>query len=179
MRCSPLVFVGAASVFLLTGCEATRSVMDIALSPFTGSSAQAVAAAPDAKQEGVVKVRARNLTMRIQASPVPLKLSETRQISVVVRLENTSRRFIQLEFPTSQRLDALLINDKGAVIARWSDDRVFEQTISYVGINPGEHVEYSVAVPTRDMASGNKYTLRVVFPNFEELKGEQEITPQP
>ena len=168
--------MGAVSVVFLAGCGTTRSLVDRALHPFSGGTVEAVAAY---EQKGVSRVRTKDLAMQVEASTLAPKLSEARRVEITVRLENISRKFVQLEFPTAQRVDAVLSDDKGNVIARWSDDHMFEQAVSYVGINPGEHVQYAVFVPTRDMDAGKKYTLLTLFPHFPELKVEQHLTPLP
>jgi hypothetical protein len=105
-------------------------------------------------------------------------LSDTRQIEVLIRLENISKRFVQLEFPTTQRVEILVHDETGKQIVRWSDDHAFEPVVAYVGINPGEHIEYTGSLSTRDFQPGRKYTVTAFFPSFEQLKAEEVIVPQ-
>ena len=99
-------------------------------------------------------------------------------MEAVIRLENVSARFFQLEFPTTQRFDVLVREEAGGVVAQWSEDRVFEGVPGYVGINPGEYVEYRAVLPTRDMQPGKRYSVTAVFPNRKDLKVELPLVPE-
>lgn len=164
------------SVILLCGCESTSRVASRTyhLLPFTKKTAPIQASEP-----GSVIVRTGKLALKMKVSPRPLKLSDVRQIDVRIQLENISKRFVQLEFPTSQRIDILIHDEAGKPIVQWSEDRAFDTGVSYVGINPGEHVEYSTTLSTRDLQPGKKYTVVGFFPNFADLKAEETIHPQP
>ena len=86
---------------------------------------------------------------------------------------------MQLQFPTTQRIDVLILDDTGKTIVKWSEDRIFAQSIDYVGINPGEHVEYTASVPTRDLQAGKRYVVQGLFPSFSDLKAEEALVPEP
>ncbi|HWL54201.1 MAG TPA: BsuPI-related putative proteinase inhibitor [Chthoniobacteraceae bacterium] len=162
----------------LTGCTTTSKVArDIyhALPFVKESKAKTVElSAIDAD----ATVRTKNITYRLKVTPDVVKLSETRQLTVKLRLDNTSSRFIQLAFPTSQRIEILIRTLDGKVLTQWSEDRSFTPDIGYVGINPGEYVEYETTISTRDLEAGKSYSVYGFFPNFEELKGEKIITPE-
>ena len=172
MRCSRLALVIAVGVSfgLLSGCATTARMPGFV--PFLGKSKARTAAKNGAK------IRTRSLAMEMRLTPLPVKLSETRYLGVRITLENISKRSVQLEFPTSQRIDILIINEAGALISRWSDDHPFESTIGRIGINPGERVEYASNVSTRDLKPGRSYTVTGLFPSFDDLKIEQAIVPE-
>ena len=46
------------------------------------------------------------------------------------------------------------------------------------GDHPGERVEYSASVATRDLGAGNTYTVEAFFPNYEALHAAKTITPE-
>ena len=123
-------------------------------------------------------VRARNLALTVRLEPFPVVLSQTRRVEAWISLKNRSRRFVQLEFPTTQRFDASLRDEQGAVVALWSEDQAFDAVPGIVGINPGEQVEYKAALATRDLLPGHRYTLSVVFPNRRDLKADLVFVPQ-
>ena len=45
-------------------------------------------------------------------------------------------------------------------------------------MNPGERLEYTVPVSTRELAAGETYTIEGFFPNYEQLKATKTITPE-
>jgi hypothetical protein len=171
MRCCfpYLPLLAGISLSMLTGCETTKRVATRAYSyvPFTGS----------AEAEG--ETRAKNLTFKMELEPKEIKLSDVRQISVKISLQNTSRRFTQLQFPTTQRIEILVRDDQGRLVTQWSEDRAYEQIPGYVGINRGERVEYVTTISTRDLQAGKAYTVVAFMPNFEELRSEKKIVPEP
>ena len=177
--CSPLVLtvVAGMSVVLLGGCGTTSRVANRAyhLLPFTGPQPEEGQEA----QKGAVSTRKGNLVFKMELSPLPVKLSDVRQISVKISLENVSKRFVQLQFPTSQRIEILVRDDKGKLVTQWSEDRAYEQIPGYVGINRGERVEYATTISTRDLQPGKAYTVLAFLPHYEELRGEQAIVPEP
>src|SRR2546425_11000075 len=52
--------------------------------------------------------RTKHLAIGMELSPLPLKLSENRLLKVRLTLTNKSNRFVQLEFPTTQRIEILI-----------------------------------------------------------------------
>jgi hypothetical protein len=111
--------------------------------------------------------------------PIPLKLSEVRTCKVTLQLANRGRKLVQLDFPTSQRIEVLLKHADGKLIERWSEDQAFENEPTLVAINPGERLEYSVNVATRDLKAGQTYTVEGFFPNFERLRASRTVVPVP
>jgi hypothetical protein len=120
----------------------------------------------------------KKLALEMQLDPQPLKLSEARQIHVTVVLRNKSKKFVGLEFPTTQRIEVLIRDKAGRVITKWSDDRTFENEPSYVSLNPDERLEYSALLATREMHEGESYLVESFFPNFDSLKVRKSVVPQ-
>jgi hypothetical protein len=116
------------------------------------------------------------LTMIVE--PLPLDLGETRQIKVTLRLANKSKRLVQLEFPTTQRIEVLVRNRNGKLVEQWSEDQAFTNEPTLVTINPGERLEYSANIATRDMVGGESYTIVGYFPNYDQLKATKVIVPK-
>lgn len=185
-RCSPSVFkrffisspssalVAVAGVLLLSGCQTTTKVTREVVSfiPFTGGKKEQPA-------EKGVKFKKGRLALTMKLAPQPVKLSDDRQINVTVQLENISKHFVQLEFPSTQRIEILVRDDKDKLVTQWSEDRAFETGITYVGINPGERLEYATNVSTRDLEAGKRYTILGFFPQYDTLRAEKTITPEP
>jgi hypothetical protein len=120
----------------------------------------------------------RNLDMELAVEPAAPKLSETHEIKVTVRLTNKGRKLVQLAFPTTQRIEVLVKNKAGKLVEQWSEDQKFAPDPTLVAINPGERIEYSANLATRDLAAGDAYSIEAFFPNFESLKKSAAITPE-
>ncbi len=182
MRCSsPVVSTVAAGLLavlagtFLGGCQTTSRVARKTwhLLPFTEPRPQAqTEAEAEAKWRG-------KLVFKMELSPLPVRLSDVSQIAVRISLKNVTGRFIQLHFPTTQRIEILIRDDKARLVTQWSEDRAYEQTPGYVGINGGERLEYSTTISTRDLQAGKTYTLLGFMPNYEEFRSEQKIVPEP
>ena len=129
--------------------------------------------------ENRASVRVKDLTLSMELAPLPLDLSESRQLKVTLSLLNHSKRYVHLEFPTTQRIEILIRdNARNKLVTQWSEDQAFSNEPAYVTINPGERVEYHAAVSTRDLAAGHAYTVEAFFPNFDKLTIQQTIVPE-
>jgi hypothetical protein len=120
----------------------------------------------------------KDLALTTTLDPVLVKLSETRQIKVTLRLTNDGKRLQQLSFPTTQRIEVLVRNDAGKLVEQWSEDQSFTDEPTLVAINPGERLEYSVSISTRDMVAGQSYSIEAFFPNYDHLKAVKTIVPE-
>ncbi len=120
----------------------------------------------------------RRLTLTMLLEPLPLKVSETRQLKVTLTLVNRSSKFVQLEFPTTQRIEVLVKQNNGKLVEQWSEDHAFSNDPGMVSINPGERVVYSANVATRDMNPGEQYLIEAFFPNYEGLRVQRAIVPE-
>ena len=162
------------SFLLFAGCQDTRSLAGRALGWIPGMHGSQKAAALICEKT----VRTHGLALTLRLEPVPVKLSETRRLEATLVLKNVSSRFIPLEFPTTQRFDLLVRDAAGKEVVQWSEDRAFEAEPGYVGINPGEHLQYNAAFSTRDLQPGKRYTVTAFFPTREDLKVELPLAPE-
>jgi hypothetical protein len=112
----------------------------------------------------------KGLEMGVQVDPAQVKVAEVKQIKVSVTLANRGKNSVQLEFPTSQRIEVLVKSKDGKTIEQWSEDQAFDSEPSMVSINPSERLEYVVNVATRDMVADQSYIVEAFFPNFEALR---------
>lgn len=117
------------------------------------------------------------LTARLD--PAVVKLSDARRATVVLSLKNHSSRFVRLDFPTSQRIEVLVLDPKGHQIVQWSEDQAFENVPASVGINPGEHLEYRAVIGTRDFVVNQPHTVVATVVGYPKLKMEIPVTPKP
>jgi hypothetical protein len=130
------------------------------------------------RSEGTSTTNWKRLVMTMNIEPLPLHLSESRQMKVTLRLSNKSRRLIQLEFPTTQRIEVLVRSAGGKLVEQWSEDQAFANEPTLVTINPGERLEYPANIATRDLVAGQSYTVIGYFPNYEQLKATKVIVPE-
>ena len=178
MRCfsKVLIVTFGLSLVLLGGCQTTHKMASYATGwiPWGHSSKTAEAAVSEKT------VRTHGLALTLRLNPVPTKLSATPRMEATLRLENVSKRFIQLEFASAQRFDVIVRDAAGRVVVQWSEDRMFDMALGYVGINPGEHLEYQAAFSTRDLQPGKLYvvTALVTGRGRDDLKVELPLVPE-
>lgn len=112
----------------------------------------------------------KGLEIGVQVDPPAVNVTEVKQMKVYVRLVNRGKKMVQLDFPSSQRVEVLLKDKDGKTVEQWSEDQAFTNEPSMVTINSGERIEYLVSMSTRDMMLGQTYTVDAFFPNFEQLR---------
>ncbi len=120
----------------------------------------------------------KHVEISMSIEPSPVQLSAARQMKVIVRLRNRSNKFVQLEFPTSQRIEVIVKDGAGKMVEHWSEDHAFTNEPGIVSINPDERLEYAADVPTREMKAGQAYTVEGFFPNYEALHTSMQLTPK-
>lgn len=130
----------------------------------------------EAEKAGAVQTK--NLILNMELSPLPLKLSETRQLKVVISLVNKSKKTVNLEFPTTQRFEILVRDKSGKQVVQWSEDQSFATEQTIITINPRERIQYDASVATRDLIAGEAYVVEGSFPKYKELKIQKTMVPQ-
>lgn len=66
------------------------------------------------------------MELTLTIDPPVVKLPETRSFEVKVAVHNRTKKLLQLEFPSTQRIDVVLQGENGKVLYRMSDDQKFE-----------------------------------------------------
>ena len=128
------------------------------------------------KEAGAKGKRLRGLAATMTLEPEQVALSEVRTIKATLRLENHGK-LTQLQFPTTQRVEAVIRDNLGKVIARWSEDQSFDPTPSFLTINPHETAEYSLTLPTRDLQAGELYSVEAGVIGYPDLTARKSISP--
>jgi len=152
---------------------AKRSLFNKMLHPF--SSAGSSSTTPPKYKDA----RLRGLTLELQISPQPVKLSEVRQLDVKAILVNHGKETIELDFPTDQRIEIYLMNSGGAVLTKWSENHAIAEKPAVVLVNPNEHIEYNEKIATRELARDKVYVAEVFFPQFPDLRIRQKFLTAP
>ena len=123
--------------------------------------------------------RLRGSVLALELSPQPVKLSEVRQLDVRLTVTNRGKREVTLEFPNEQRIEIYLRNSTENILTKWSDNHAFADDPGAVLINPGEHVDYSTTIATRDLAPNKVFIAEVFFPKYPELSIRMKFLTAP
>jgi Intracellular proteinase inhibitor len=119
------------------------------------------------------------LSVEVQVSPQPVRLSEVRQLQVKTILKSDAKGPTTLDFPTDQRIEIYLMNTEGQILTKWSDNHAFNETPGLVMINPKEHVEYDETIATRDLTPNRVFIAQVFFPKYPELRARTKFLTAP
>ncbi len=168
-----LLPVALVALFASVGCSTTARI--------TTSVTQIFSSSGEKTKERKVKGKdpTKHLVFRMEVTPKEVSLSDTRRLKLHITLENDGKRFTQLHFPTTQRIEILVRDSHDHLVTQWSEDRAYDQVPGYVGINPGERVSYNTEISTRDLQAGKTYKILAFLPNYDHLRAEKQITPKP
>ena len=108
-----------------------------------------------------------------------MKLSETRRLGIKVTLINESKKAIELDFPSDQRIEIYLMNSAEAVLTKWSDNHAIVAKPVTILINPQERIEYNETIATRDLTPNKVFIAEVFFPQYTELQIRQKFLAVP
>jgi hypothetical protein len=118
------------------------------------------------------------LQVQLDITPLPFSLSKDREVQATVTLFNRTRKYVDLNFPTSQRIEIVVIDPGGKVVNTWSEDQSFTSDPASITVNPQERLQYTANVATREMSAGQPYTIEASFPSYPDLKVDQKVIPQ-
>src|SRR5207245_8493088 len=119
------------------------------------------------------------LTVDLQLALQSIKLSEVRQLEIKLTLANISKRPLTLDFPTNQRIEIYLMNSKGNILTKWSDNHAIAEKPATILINPQERIEYNETIATRDLTPNKVFITEVFFPQYPELRVRQKFLAVP
>ncbi len=105
-------------------------------------------------------------------------LDDRREITATMIVTNRGKKLTQLVFPTEQRFDFAVKDSAGTVLERWSDDRNFEKEQGILMVNPGETVQFSGTLSTREMQPGQTYTLEGTVAGNSRFTGYFTLKPR-
>jgi hypothetical protein len=126
---------------------------------------------------GAAPVLHHGIQVQLDISPQPISLSNDHEVQATVSLYNRTKKSVDLNFPTSQRIEILVIDSTGKVVNTWSEDQSFTNDPSSITVNPQERLQYNASVATREMSAGQLYTIQASFPSYPDLKFEQKVIP--
>jgi hypothetical protein len=117
-------------------------------------------------------------TASLVVSPQDPVLKDQRELAVTYTVRNNAKEMTRLEFPSGQRIEILARTQTGSVVERWSDDRSFEKEEGIVVINPRERIEYQEKISTRELRSGQAYTVEAALKTQPDYAISQPVNPR-
>ena len=154
------------------GGAAIRSTGD-----FLGSGVRAVTGLfKPGESTSQVKQPKQPLRLEGQCSSNPVAVKSTPSLEVQLRVLNPTKRAQMLEFSSGKRVDAVLRDASGKIVARASAGAEENSLASLVTINPGERLEYRLSLPTSGMVPGHVYTLEAAVTGQAGLLSRMTIT---
>ena len=117
----------------------------------------------------------KNLTVGMKLEPAQVRLPETHAIEVTVSVVNKGKQAVQLDFPSSVRIEVVVKGEGGKIVSRWLDDQRVEKEPGLLLINPGERLEYSATISTREMGAGRTFEIEAYFPSYEKLRVSRTV----
>ncbi len=96
-----------------------------------------------------------------------------------IEVTNGSGTPVAVTFSTSQRVDAVIARD-GDEIHRWSDDRVFQQEVTEISLDPGTSEVFDLADDLTGVAPGTydlALSVSVVDPPEPTTRTIRVVTP--
>lgn len=100
---------------------------------------------------GAVAVSPPELQFSITLDRATYTANMTALMTARLTLRNTTDKPVRLAFPSGQRYDLELKNERGDVVCRWSDGKAFPMMVSAETIEPGER-HYVITVRLADKA---------------------------
>jgi hypothetical protein len=147
-----------------------------------GEKAAGVVASPfKKKSKGREEIPAtgawKKLEITMKLDPAEVRLPDTRAVLVIVTVVNKGKDAVQLEFPSSLRIDVVVNSETGQTLSRWSDDQRIDKEPAILVINPEERLEYNARISTREMTAGGRFEIEAYFPSYEGLRVRKTVVP--
>lgn len=147
--------------------------------PKIGSERQEMPEVPKNQQAHARSKDLRGLEMRVLTDPAAPSANQDRRINVNILLYNEGKKSVSLRFGSTQTREILIRDANGALVTRWSEDYVFDRSLTGLLINPGERIEFKETISTRDLVPGRRYSLDVGIQGYSELQVSMPLTLRP
>ena len=95
------------------------------------------------------------------------------QINARLTLRSSLPQPIELVWPSGQRFDLVIRNERGAEVARWSDGKAFTLIFGTERFGPGER-NYTIQLPLQDKQNNRLPAGKYVAEGFLATQGEQK-----
>lgn len=97
--------------------------------------------------------------VEILGMPNPLSVSKSKSLNLRIQLTNTGKKLELLEFASTQRVDAVIKDAAGKIVARAGDAMEVQPEAGFVTANPGERLEFGLTLPLQELQPGKRYHL--------------------
>jgi hypothetical protein len=114
---------------------------------------------------------------QIFVEPATFSVTDTPELDITLKIINTKKELIMLEFPTNQRIEITVKNSLGKVVTHWSEDRSFDEMPGLVTINPKESIAYTEKISTSMMRDGETYIIEASIVNQSGYSSACSIIP--
>src|SRR5687767_4090377 len=169
----PLLCAGAVAF----ACSSPRTNNEVSMRKSVASVEQA------ASNPGAIRLQGEpRAATKTQKSPVSGQIYVRRndsRIQFALRVVNTSKKRVEITFPSGQTYDFVVLDSAGREMWRWSSDRMFTQALRNKLLAAGEALDFEETLNSGPLPPG-KYTARATltsanFPLVEEA--EFLVTP--
>lgn len=138
---------------------------------------QVASSSPAVGQQGSPRV-----TAKTSKSPVSAQISVRRNEATFrfsLRVVNTSKKRVEITFPSGQTYDFVVLDSVGREMWRWGNDRMFTQAVRNKLLGAGDALDFEETLKSRPLPPG-RYVARAMltsanFPLVEQT--EFTVTP--
>jgi hypothetical protein len=112
-------------------------------------------------------------------SPVSATISVQRtesSISFALQVVNTSKKRVEINFPSGQTYDFVVVDSVGREMWRWGSDRMFTQSLRNKLLSAGERLEFQESLKARTLPPGRYIARATLTSTNYPLSGETEFT---
>jgi len=170
----PLLCVGAVAF----ACSSPRTNSEVSTRQIASASAEQTASTSAAiRQQGEARA-----AIKTQKSPVSAQIYVRRndsRVQFALRVVNTSKKRVEITFPSGQTYDFVVLDSAGREMWRWGSDRMFTQALRNKLLAAGEALDFEETLRSGPLPPG-RYTARATltsanFPLMDEA--EFLVTP--
>jgi hypothetical protein len=167
----PLLCVGAVAL----ACG-PRSRNEASTPKKNGATvAQNASAAPAIIPQGTPRVANTSSSKSPVTATIAVRSTET-SVDLTLLVVNTSKKRVEINFPSGQTYDFIVIDSVGREMWRWGGDRMFTQAVRNKLLGAGERLEFQESLKTRGLPPG-RYVARATLTSANyPLRQEAEFT---
>jgi hypothetical protein len=136
--------------------------------------AQNASTAPAIIPQGTPRVSS-NASKSPVTATISVESTET-SVSLTLRVVNTSKKRVEINFPSGQTYDFIVIDSVGREVWRWGGNRMFTQAVRNKLLGAGDQLQFQESMKTHGLPAG-RYVARATLTsaNFP-LRQEAEFT---
>jgi len=169
----PLLCAGAVAF----ACSSPRTNNEVSMRKSV-ASVQAASNPAAIRQQGDPRAASKTQTSPVSGQ-IYVRRNDSR-IQFALRVVNTSKKRVEITFPSGQTYDFVVLDSAGREMWRWGSDRMFTQALRNKLLAAGEALDFEETLNSGRPLPPGKYTARATltsanFPLVEEA--EFLVTP--